>query len=126
MTAFASLTLVNNAAANVVFNPSSIDVKGIASWTTAETVYDGRSRVTQQLTLPSNGSTAIRLKQRIVIPLMDVVDVNKKVDEAFVNIEFKFPKNISETTRLDLRRYAEKLIENAVTTDAIQKFEGIF
>lgn len=126
MTAFAALTLVNNAASNVVFGPASIDANGVATWLSDDTIYDAKRRVTMSLTLPKNGSTVSRLKQRVAIPIMDAVDTSKKIAEAYCNIEFVMPKQATETNRLDLRRFAEKLLENAVTTAATQSFESIY
>jgi hypothetical protein len=36
------------------------------------------------------------------------------------------PKQATETNRLDLRRYTEKLLENAVSTAAVTNFEAIY
>lgn len=126
MSAFASLTLVNNAAANVVFNPQSIDSQGLATWLTSDSVYDAKKKVTMLVSLPKNGSTVARVKQRIMVPIMDSVDATLKVGEAYANIEVVFPKNCSETIRLDLRKYADTLLTNAISTAAFQNLEAIY
>lgn len=126
MSAFAALTLQNNAATNVVFNPQSIDSAGVATFLSTDTVLDSKKRVTMSVTLPKGGSPVARVKQKIVVPIMDTVDANKKVAEAYVSIEFVLPKIASETVRLDLRKYADTLLTNAVTTAAVQGLEAIY
>lgn len=126
MSAFASVTLQNNAAANVVFNPQSIDAAGVATWLTSDSVYDARKKLTMSVSLPKNGSSVVRVKQKVLVPIMDTVDANKKVAEAYVYIEAVFPKNTSETVRLDLRKHADTLLTNAVTTAAYQSLEAIY
>jgi hypothetical protein len=126
MSAFASVTLQNNAAANVVFNPTAIDSNGVAQWYVTNTVYDARWRLTQKVSLPKNGGTVARVKQRIAIPIMDSIDASKKVAEGYVDIEFVLPKTMSETNRLDLRKLADTLLTNAITTAAVQNLESIY
>jgi len=57
---------------------------------------------------------------------MDTVDTTKKVAEAYVDVVFVLPKQASETIRLDLRKYADQLLINAVTTAAVQNFEDVY
>lgn len=124
MTALASLSLTNNAAVAVVFAPVGRDAVGVTKWmTTDTTIFDGKRVVTMSVTLPKNGSNVVRLKQRVMIPIMDTVDVTKKTAEAYVNIEFVMPKNSSDTVRLDLRKFADTLLTHAATTAAVQYFE---
>lgn len=127
MSAFASITLQNNAAANVTFNPQSIDANGVASFlSTDTTVLDAKKKVTMSVSLPKNGGSVARVKQRVVVPIMDTVDTTKKMAEAYVNIEFVMPKNASDIIRLDLRKYADTLLTNAITTAAVQNLEAIY
>lgn len=126
MSAFAAVTLQNNAAASTVFNPQSLDSSGVATWTTSDSVFDARKKLTMSLTLPKNGSSVIRCKQKVVVPVMDAIDATLKVGEAYVNIEAVIPKQASETIRLDLRKYADTLLQNAITTAAYQNLEAIY
>lgn len=126
MAAFATLTLQNNAAANVVFNPQSIDGSGVATYLTSDAVYDAKKKVTMSVSLPKNGSSVARIKQKVMIPIMDTVDANLKVAEAYVTIEAVVPKIASETNRLDLRKLADTLLQNAVSTSAYQNLEAIY
>lgn len=125
MSAFATLTLQNNAAANVVFNPSSIS-DGVASWFNSTSVYDARQKVTLSVKLPKSGSQVARVVGRVTLPIMDSVDTTKKIGEAYANVEFVLPKQMSETQRLDLRKEMDTLIQNAVFTAAIQYLESIY
>lgn len=126
MGAFASLALQNNAAATVTFAPSAIDSNGVASWFVTNAIYDARWKATMQVSLPKNGSSVARVKQRIVIPVMDTVDTTKKVGEGYVNVEFVFPKQMSQTNRLDLRKLVDTLLQHAVTTAAATDLESIY
>jgi len=126
MSAFAALSLQNNAAVAQAFNPQSIDAAGVATWYGTETVLDAKKKVTLSVSLPKNGSTVSRVKQRISVPIMDAVDATKKIADAYVDITFVLPKQASETVRLDLRKYADQLLINAVTTAAVQNLEAIY
>lgn len=123
MTAFAALSLQNNAAVAQTFNPVAIDSNGVAKWFGTETVLDGKKSVTMSVSLPKNGSNVVRVKQKVSVPVMDTVDVTKKITDAYANIEFVFPKQASETVRLDIRKYVDQLVLHAVTTAAVQNFE---
>lgn len=126
MSAFAAVTLQNNAAANVVFNPAAIDSSGVARWMTNDSVFDAKKLVTMSVTLPKNGSSVTRIKQKVSVPIMDTVDTNLKVADAYVTIEAVIPKLASETIRLDLRKYADTLLQNAISTAAYQNLEAIY
>lgn len=126
MTAFAAVTLQNNAAANVVFNPQAIDPTGVAIWLTNDAIFDSKKKLTMSVTIPKGNSPVVRIKQRVMIPIMDAVDTTKKIGEAYVNIETVIPKLASETTRLDLRKFADTLLTNAVSTAAFQNLEAIY
>jgi hypothetical protein len=125
MTAFAVLSLANNATTAIAFNPVGIDASGVARWmTTSEASLDARRGATMSVGLPKNGSNVVRVKQRVAIPVMDTVDTTKKVAEAYVNIEFVLPKQASDTVRLDLRAFAANFISHAATTAAVTNFES--
>lgn len=126
MTAFAAVTLLNNASANVVFNPQAIDPTGVAIWLTSDAVFDAKKKLTMSVSIPKGNSPVSRIKQRVMIPIMDAVDTTKKVGEAYVNIEAVIPKLASDTTRLDLRKFADTLLTNAVSTAAYQNLEAIY
>lgn len=126
MTAFASLTLQNNAATNVVFTPSAIDKDGVALWFAPGAVLDARPRATLRVTNPKNGSNVARVTGKVVIPVMDSVDTTKKVADVLGSFEFILPKQATETNRLDIRKMVDTMIQNAVTTAAVQYIESIY
>lgn len=126
MSAFAALSLQNEAAVAQTFNPASIDSSGVAKWLGTETTLDAKKSVTMSVSLPKNGSTVVRVKQRVTIPVMDAVDTTKKVGECYANVELVMPKIASSTNRLDLRKYVDQLVTNAVTTAAVTNFEAIY
>lgn len=125
MTAFAAFTLEDASSQPVAFNPQSTK-DGISKWFDTNTVYDAKRAITMSLTLPKNGSTVIRSKMKVVIPIMDTIDVSKKVGEAYANIEFVLPKSSALVVREDLRRFAENLLGTAVVTAAVSNFESVY
>lgn len=124
MTAFAALALTNSAAATVTFAPTSIDSNGVAKFLTNDAAFDAKKSVTFSVALPKNGSSVIRIKQRISIPTMDAVDSSKKVADNYVNIEYVVAKNSPLATRLDLQKFADTLTMHAATTAALTSFES--
>lgn len=126
MSAFANLTLQNNAAANVTFVPSNIDKNGVATWYVTNSVLDARHRASLQVRNPSASSNVARVSARVVIPVMDTVDASKKVADCIGTFEFVLPKQATEANRLDLRKYLDTLMQNAVTTAAVQYIESIY
>jgi hypothetical protein len=126
MTAFAALSLANNAAAAQSFTPAVIDSVGVAKWLGTETILDGKKSVTMSVALPKNGSNVVRMRQRVAIPIMDAVDTTKKIAEAYADITVVLPKQATLTNRLDLRAYAKNLLADAVSTAAFTDFEAIY
>lgn len=125
MTAFANVTLQNNAAANVVFTPSKIDANGVALWYSSASVLDARPSCTLKVTTPNGASSSVgRVQGRVMVPIMDTVDVTKKIGTAIGTFEFVLPKVATETQRLDIRKLLDTLVQNAVTTAAVQYLES--
>lgn len=126
MSAFAPVTLLNDASGNVVFNPQGIDSNGVAKYLTSDSIYDAKRALTMSVTLPKNGSNVARIKQKIMIPVMDAVDTSLKLGEAYITIEAVIPKQASSTVRLDLRKHADTLLTNAISTAAFTSLEAIY
>lgn len=126
MSAFAALALTNNAAATVTFNPQSIDSSGVAKWLTSESIFDSKMVATMSVAVPKNGSSVSRIKMKISIPVMDTIDVNKKVADCYGTMEFVLPKLATSTTRLDLRKFCDTMLTNAIATAAFTSIEAIY
>lgn len=126
MTAFASLTIADSAAANVVFTPQSIDSNGVARWLDANSIFDAKRTVTMQVSLAKNGSSVNRIKQKVVVPIMDTVDTSKKVAEAIITVEAVLPKVAGQAVRLDMKAFAANMLANAVSTAAFTSLESIY
>lgn len=126
MSAFATLSLKNNAAVEQTFYPQSIDSAGVATWLDSAASLDAKRKVSMSVALPRNGGTVARIKQKVTIPVMDSVDATKKVAETYVVIEAVIPKIASETIRLDLKALATDLLADAVSTAAFQNHESIY
>lgn len=130
MPALAAVTLVNNAAANVVFTPRKIDSDGVAHFFAADAGanggFDVARRLTHQVVLPKNGSSVIRVKQRVVVPTQDITDPGVKTGESYVNVEFVLDKKALPETCLDLRKFADTLIMHAITLAAVSNKESVY
>lgn len=127
MSAFANMTLNNNAAVAVVFNPQSIDSNQVATYmVSADGILDAKRRASISVTLPKNGSVVSRVKGKIVVPVMDTVETTKKIGEVIVNIDAAIPKVASETQRLDALAFAKNLLGHANMTAAFQNLEAIY
>lgn len=126
MSAFATLTLQNHAAANVVLTPSNIDPSGVATWYGSANVLDARLRATMSVRNPKGASNVARVAGKVVVPVMDSVDPSKKVAEVLGTFEFVLPKQATETQRLDIRKLLDTMIQNAITTAAVQNVESIY
>lgn len=126
MSAFAALVLKNAAAADVTFNPSSIDGAGVATWLTSTSIFDAKEKVTMSVQLAKNGGAVSRIKQKVLIPIMDTVDTSSKLGEAYATIEIVIPKVSTSTHRLDLRAHLSTLLDHAVSTAAFTDLEAIY
>lgn len=126
MTAFAVLTLNDNAAAAQTFNPASIDSSSVAKWLGTEALLDAKKSVTMSVSLPKSTGSVVRVRQRVAIPIMDSVVTNKKIGESYADITIVIPKFASSTDRLNLRAFTQNLLANAVSTAAITNFESIY
>lgn len=126
MSAFAAMTLQNNSAVNVTFNPQSIDADGVARYITSDAIYDAKSIVTAKLSTPKAGSDVSRVTLKVMVPVMDTVDTSKKVGECVWTISGVLPKRATQTQRLDSRKYAEKLLGLALVTSMVDTYEGIY
>lgn len=126
MSAFANITLADSASANVVFTPQSNDASGVATWLDNNSVLDAKRKLTMSVTLPKNGSSVVRIKQKVVVPIMDTVNTSLKVGEIIANIDVVIPKLASQTQRLDARAFAKNLLADAVSTAAFTNLESIY
>jgi hypothetical protein len=127
MSAFANITLVNNAAANVVFYPMTIVTStGVAMYATSDAVFDAKSILTISTKQPAGANTRAKYRAKVTIPVMDAVYTTKKIDEAIVTVDFSLPRDLGSTPRLDARAYIKALIADAVTTAFLTSYEGIY
>lgn len=126
MTAFAALTLKNNAGTDVVFNPLTIDQTGVASWATSDARFDAKSIVTVSTKTPSARQPKARIKLKVTVPVMDAIDTTKKIDEIIATCEIAIPKNSDSTLRANARKHIETLLAHAVSTTFVTSFEGVY
>lgn len=123
MPAFAALSLLNISNNPVVFAPQSKDANGVSLWLGPETELDAKSKITQSVNLPKNGSPVTRVKQRIILPVMDSLDPTKKITEAYADVVYVLPKQASENTRLNLRKLVGELSGHTMTIAAVRNYE---
>jgi hypothetical protein len=74
----------------------------------------------------SSGSSAVRVKQKVVVPIMDTVDTTKKLGEIIANVELVLPKITTSAQRIVARNLVRSLVANAVTVAATENFEAVF
>jgi hypothetical protein len=126
MVAFASKTLLNYAAANVVLTPARIDATGVAKWRGSDSVFDAQPTATLLVKEPKNGSNVARVSGKIVVPVMDTVDTTKKVGECICTYEFVLPKAATLTQRRDILAMAKSDLDHATVEAAVENIESIY
>jgi hypothetical protein len=127
MTQFQTLTVKDSLAADVNFNATVINyVNGVATWRTTGTNFDTSAAITFSMSLPTAKSTRTRIKEKVVIPVVNVLDATKKDDEIIVNIEFIIPKSATLLQRQNARAFASNLLAGAVTSNATDNLAGVY
>lgn len=127
MPAFAALVLKNNAATNVTFNPLTIDTTtGVASYATADANWDAKTIVTASSSTPSGKSSRARQRIKVTLPIMDAIDVTKKIDEVIVDVSISYPRSSTSLQRNDCRAYADSALQSAIATAFASSYEGIY
>lgn len=127
MSQFTTLNLKNQAATEVAFANSKIDYQtGVSTWIAAGSSFDSRQKATLSMTLPSARSNRARVKAKVSIPIMDVVDATRKVDELVCNVEFVLPSKSILADRQNLRAYVADFLTDAVIVAAVENFEGVY
>lgn len=127
MSAFTILQLKNHAASEVSYSPADIDPKtGIARWLGAGSVYDARPQVTLSVAYPQGNGTKVRVRGKIVVPIMDSVDTTKKVDEQIATFEFSLSKRSTLLERQNLRAALADFCIDTVIVKAIEDFESAY
>lgn len=127
MTQFATIQLKNDAGTENSFTVQGINyTNGVANWSLAGGSFDASRSVTFSLQQPTAKSTRARVKIKVAIPIMDVVNPLRKVDEIIFNGEFVLPKQSSLADRKDLRAYVADYITDAVVVNAVNNFESVY
>jgi hypothetical protein len=127
MPAFANLSLKNQAATEVVYTPADIDpATGVARYLGAGANYDARPQVTVSTSYPKGNSTKVKVKGKIVFPVMDILDTTKKVDENIATFEFSLSKTSALLTRQDLRAALADFLIDPVVITGIEGFESVY
>jgi len=127
MSQFTTLVLKDTAGTDVNFLNSRIDyASGVATWLGVGSTFDGKTKVTFSMTLPSAKTTRARIKVKVAIPIMDPLDATKKVDEIVFNGEYVLPKNSINTSRQLLQAYVISLFGTSVLDRAVFAFEGVY
>lgn len=120
MPALAAVTLNTQ-----VFNPSSIDSNGVATWYTAAGILDERYKLTMSVRQPKNGSNVARVTMKIALPIIDGVS-GLKTAEALVTTEFVIPKTCSAGMRDELLLSMAGLLGLGVADSAVNDLEGVY
>lgn len=126
MPAFSTLNLKNQAAVETAFNPTTIDPSSkVATWLSAGSTLDNKSSASHSVLLPTGKATRVRIKQKLLIPVIDSV-TGLKIDDQMVNIEFSLPKNGALADRQNLRAFAADFLTDPVVVAAIENFESVY
>lgn len=127
MPAFANLSLKNQAATEVVYTPADIDPStGVARYLGAGASFDARPQVTVSTSYPKGNSTKVKIKGKVVFPVMDAIDTTKKVDENIAQFEFSLSKGSALITRQDLRAALADFLVDPVCVTAVENFESVY
>lgn len=129
MSAFATLNLKNQAGTETAFLPTTVERNNsvnVANWAVTGSVYDARHKASASLQLPSAKSTRAKIKLKVTVPLMSVLDANIKTDESIINIDFSIPKSAPLLDRQNLRAYAADLLIDAMVIAMVENFEGVY
>lgn len=125
MTAFATLTL-NDGSADRAFLAKTL-VGNLATWRYgAGTYFNADHQVTMSFSLPKVGGSVVRMKQKIVVPVMDPVDASLKVADIVCNIDVLMPVKATSAQRTVAYNYIKNLLANAVSSDGVVNQQGIF
>lgn len=126
MSTFASLALKSDNAGSTTetLTPRNKE-NGVATWRKTGSVYDADYVATMSVGT-SNSSSVVRLKQKVVVPVMDPVATTTKIGELIANVEFVLPKKSTSAQRVIHRNLVRTLIADAVTIAATESFEGIY
>lgn len=134
MPAFASVTLTDAAAANVVFAPLSLDQNGVgrlagtASHSASAASVSGfaaKRQFTTSVSLPKNGSKVVRVKQKVSIPQFNAAS-GLKTGDVIANLEFVIPADADATDIADVLAHSASLLGNALTDAAVNDFENVY
>lgn len=127
MSAFATLNLKNQAGTEVAFAPAQIDPSTkIARWLASGSSYDAKPSAQIVVDLPKNGSTRIKVKGKVSIPVMDPIDASKRIDENLCAFEFSLSKTSVLLDRQNLRAHIADFLTDAVVVAAIEQFEAVY
>lgn len=133
MPAIAAITLTDNAAANVVFNPQKIE-QGVAFYKdTSGGVPAGFGTLSISCKEPSKNGNVYRVKLQLAVPKIDQVTVTggsvAEVDvlrTARATIEFIVPIQSGLTEREDLVAFVRSLAGNAIVDSLVEQLETIY
>jgi hypothetical protein len=126
MTQFVPIVLTDSGAGSRTFNPLNINYQnGVATWKTNGGSFDNGQSLSFSLSVPTAKSSRCRIKAKVVIPILGVLD-QAKVDELICNIEFVVPKNADTDLRNDLLAFSQQLLEEDVIQNAIGSFQGVY
>jgi len=127
MTQLADLIVVDGSAANQTFFVQNVDyTTGVASWATTAASFDAARVISFSLRPPSKTSNRVRIRAKVVIPIMDPVLTTKKIDELVGEISFSIPKTAASLARGDLRAFVRNFLSDNVVINAVNTFQGVY
>lgn len=125
MTAFATLTL-NDGFADRAFLAKTL-VGNLATWRySAGSYFNADHQITMSFSLPKVGGSVVRMKQKIVVPIMDPLVESSKVADIVCNIDILMPVKASTAARTVAYNYIKNLLAHTVSSDGVVNQQGIF
>lgn len=127
MTNFATVTLPNAATVNKDFVVGNINYQtGVATWNNLGASFDGNTVLSLAVKPASAASSRVKVRARLVIPIMDPVLTTKKVDENIMEVTVSVPKTATLSQRQDLRVLLRNFQLNDAFIKAVDNFEGVY
>lgn len=127
MTQFVSFQLPNAATVNKDFAVGNINYQtGIATWNLVGSSFDANYVLSLAFKPASAASSRIKVRAKLVIPIMDPVLTTKKVDECIAEVTISVPKIATLSQRQDLRVLLRNFQLNDAFVKSVDNFEGVY
>jgi len=127
MPAIAAFALATDGSTGTItLNPTAIDAKGVAHWSSGESILDARTTATQSVRLPVKGGKVSRVQVNLNMPIMDTTDTTLKIGEVAARLEVVVPKNATAAQREKFVYMAKGLMYTSLVGSAVQDLVNFY